>query len=482
MWIFRNRVIAPVLASIAATSLSGPVASLAHADTLVGAVEEALATNPELGAIKFNRRAIDHELQAARGLELPTVDLRSEGGRHKNRETTALGIQDNNDWHDHRFIQGVATQRIFDGFEARHEIARQKNRVESARWRVNDTANSVALRTVQAYLELQRAAAVLRSAEGNLDTLRSLQSRINARVDGGVGKASDGTEAGARVANAIAIVAEAANRLRDADALFRAVVGRAPGKLAGVQVPRSALPRSVEDAVGEALSAAPSIIATQHDATAAHAAVGSAYSRFYPKLNFELTGDAARGDQEDGDRNSDVRAMFVVRWNLINGGIDKARVYEARARALEAEEINASTERIIERETRVSWNAMLAASERIPALTRELELNRQRRGSYREQFEAGQRLLLDLLNVQNEIFVAEASLRTEELVAKYNAYRILAAMGRLVPALGLGLPEEAVNSYDPTLIDSWRKAPAFIDPEWRDRWHTTRIEGEAPVK
>ncbi len=443
---------------------TAPIA--ARADSLTSVIEEALATNPEIGAIRFNRRAIDHELQAARGLRLPTADLKSDLGRHWNTETTGAGIKDENDWHDHGAITGTVSQRVFDGFEATHEIARQENRVESARWRVNDTANSVALRAVQAYLEVQRSAAVLGAARSNLHSLQGLNGRVQERVMAGAGNASEETEAGARVANAVALVAEAEGRVHDADALFRSVVGRAPGTLGPVKAPLSALPRSVDDAVGEAIVAAPSVIATQHDTIAAEAAVGSAYSRFSPKVNFELSGDSAHGDTEDGDHTADVRAMFVVRWNLLNGGIDRARVHEARARAWEANEISANTQRTIERETRVSWNAMTSAGQRIPALSRELELNRATRGTYLEQFDAGQRRLLDILDVQNEVFVAEASLRTEELVAKYNAYRVLAAMGRLMPAIGLGLPEEAAEPHAGSLIQSWRNDPPFFDRNW----------------
>ncbi len=448
----------------------------AYADNLTSVIEEAISTNPEIGAIRFNRRAIDHELQAARGLELPTADVKSDLGRHWNTETTGAGVKDENDWHNHRAVTGTVSQRIFDGFEARHEIARQKNRVESARWRVNDTANSVALRAAQAYLEVQRSSAVLGAARANLQSLQALNGRVQERVNAGKGNASEETEAAARVANAIALVAEAEGRVHDADALFRSVVGRPPGTLGPVKAPVSSLPKSVEDAVSEAAVAAPSVIATQHDTVAAEAAVGSAYSRFSPKVNFELTGETARGDKEDDDRTGDVRAMFVVRWNLLNGGIDKARVYEARARAWEASEISANTQRVIERETRVSWNAMTAAAARIPALSRELDLNRAKRATYIEQFDAGQRRLLDILDAQNEVFVAEASLRTEELVGKYNTYRVLAAMGRLLPALGLSLPEEAVEPPAPTLIDSWRTNPPFFE----GNWHTEVRAGDQP--
>lgn len=430
--------------------------TFAFSDTLPSVVREALETNPELGAIRYNRQAIDEELRAARGLGLPSVDLKAQTGRHRDSLKTPLGVENTDDWHNHRDVSLSLSQRIFDGFERDHEVARQKNRVESARWRVADTANSVALKAVQAYFETQRAEAVLAAARSNLSALMGLRSRVLQRVDSGLGNSAEETEAGSRVAQAQAIVAEAASRLEDAKALFRAVVGRAPVNLQPAAIPHKALPPSVEHAVAAARVAAPSVIATQHDAVAARAAVGSAYSRLYPKLNVELTSLHGKGTEQADDRDLDMRAMLVVRWSLFNGGINRARIREAYARSNEAVEINANTERVVERETRVSWNAIEAARVRVPALRRQLQLARATRATYSEQFDVGARRLLDLLDAQSEVFVADAALRTEEFVGRFNTFRVLAAMGRLVEAVGGAYPGEAVEPHEHWRVEFWK--------------------------
>ncbi len=430
--------------------------SPARADDLASVVQGALAGHPELGAIRFNRRAIDHELTAARGLYLPTVDVRSDLGRHRDYNKSELGITSGDEYHRHREHSVHVSQRLFDGFEAIHEEARQKHRVESARWRVNDTANTIALRAVQSYLELQRAQAVLKAARANLAAHHSLLSRVGQRVDAGRGNSADRSEAIGRTAHAQALASEAEQKVADAIAFFQSVAGRAPGALRSVSVPTSALPRTVEEAVAEARIKAPSEIATTHDTTAAAAAIGVANARFMPKLNAEFSSDHSWGMSAAGDRSIDTRGMLVVRWNLFNGGIDKARVWEAKARALEAAEISENTRRIVERETRVSWNAIQAANARTPALTQQLQQNRSTREAYASQFNAGQRRLLDLLNIQAEVFVAEATLRSEELSRVYNSYRVLAAMGQLVAAIGLEMPPEGMLPRAPRIVDGWR--------------------------
>lgn len=448
---------APVLMVALVSALLGTAtAASAGGETLQGAVAEALETNPELGAIRFNRRAIDHELTAARGLRLPTVDLRADGTRRITRESTALGIESGAGWHYGKEMTATASQRLFDGFESDHEISRQRNRVESARWRVMDTANSIALKAVQAYLEVQRARAVLAAAKSNVTQHEALLKRVRARVSGGRGSSSDEYEALTRTASANALMIEAKNRVEDAASLFRAVVGRGPGDLSPSPAPYGVLPKSVDGAVAEAVSAAPSVLATQADASAAEDAIGAAYAKLYPRLNVEASTDHAVSSLETGDHNLDARVMLVMRWNLLNGGIDKARVWESKSRALEAVEVQNNTKRIIERETRVSWSALNAARQRVPEFRKQLDTAVLTRSAYSQQFDGGQRRLLDLLNIQAEVFLAESSLRNEELASTYNAYRILAAVGRLVPSLGLDLPPESIAPPAANVLEGWR--------------------------
>jgi adhesin transport system outer membrane protein len=301
-----------------------------------------------------------------------------------------------------------------------------------------------------------RSHAVRSAALSNHAQHKSLLSRVRARADAGKANDAEMSEAQARAANAAVLLAESETRARDAVAIFREAVGRDPGSLDAVGVPSASLPASVEVAVGEAVEAAPSVIATGYDTIAAQAAVGSAYSKFFPRVNLEGTADHAWGQNYNDDRNVEARAMVVVRWNLFNGGIDKARIWEAKARSFEAAEINANTRRIVERETRVSWSSMEGARIRVPEMKRQLELNRKRREAYYAQFDAGQRRLLDLLDVQSEVFLSESSLRTEELVGAFSAFRVLAAVGRLVPALGLDMPAEAAMPPAENLIEGWR--------------------------
>jgi outer membrane protein, adhesin transport system len=416
-----------------------------QAESLTSVVRRTLATNPDLKALSFNRQAIDEELEAARGLGRPTVDARVAAG-HRYRESSIGGATVNVSRHSrNRAEAGItASQRLFDGGETRAQVERQTNRVESARHRVQDTANAIALQAAQAYLEIQRTSRVREIAQGNVAAHQRILGKVRARADAGRGASAEVAQATARLNAARTSALEAEARHRDAVSLFIAVVGsRPPARLQPVSPPTRALPANVDHAVAQAQKGSPAIIARMFDARAAAAAIDVARSEFFPKVTAELSADYYSDMDRASGRRGDVTGMIVMRQNLYRGGIDSARVREATARAGEAAATGDLMRRTVEREVRLSWTAMTIARARAETIGKQLEQNRLVIAAYNEQFELGQRTLIDLLDVQNEIFVNETSLVTERFVSNFNVFRVLGAMGRLVPALGIDYNAEA---------------------------------------
>jgi outer membrane protein, adhesin transport system len=432
-----------VAAALACCLLSG-VASGASAQSLTSIVREAVGANPEVGSIRANRRAIDQELEAAKGLNRPTVDLSATGGVRAGDFPDARPGRDNRRIGRDRASAGVTvTQNLFDGFEGASERQRQGERVNSARSRVADASNSIALRTVQAYLEVQRSGAVVSVAKQNVAAHGEIIQRVRTRADGGGGSPVDVNVATSRLEAAKAFLAEAEARNRDAQTLYRAVVGRAPGKLQPVTAPVKALPRTVEVAVAEAVQIAPSVVAALADSRAAEAAIDSAKARFYPRLDAQVGIDANYGLYNRDRSRTEASAMLVLRQNLYRGGIDTARVAEARERSFEAKDAAENARRVVEREVRFAWSAIQSAQARRTALSRQLEESRKAFGGYVQQYELGQRTLIDILDIQNEMFVTQTNVVTEEFSGRYSVFRVLAGIGRLLPALGIDAPLEA---------------------------------------
>ena len=399
----------------------------AWAENLKAAVRTALKTHPEISAMRQNKAAIGQELKAAKGLWMPKVDVVAKAGGYLHKDTRQERFE----------VSAVLTQPLFDGGRGRFEQKRQKARVASARARLEDTANAVALRVVQAYMETLRARSVLAAAKRNLAALRKIAAMVRRRARAGQGDAAETAQAAARIAAARAALAEARQRLNDARALYVTVVGHAPRKLAGLPSPGRHMPRSLTAALRLAVRNAPRINALKQDAAAASAAIGSARSALMPRLDLELSGNYVNELEHISPENLHGKAMVVMKWNLFNGGINRARVSEAKYRASEARALTFAAGLDIERNLRLAWNAMVAGRARAAQLRRQLAANRRSLSIQKRQFEAGTRTLLDILDTQNEIFASETALANERTSSRYHAWKVLALAGRLLPALRL---------------------------------------------
>lgn len=420
---------------IAATFLAAVTSvgsTSAGAESLKSAVRYTLKTHPELRAMFFNKKAITQELEAARGLWRPKVDVVGKAG----------GYIDENTKQEFYEVSAVISQPIFDGWRGSYERKRQKARSKSAHNRVLDTANALALRVAQAYTEVQRAHAVSVAARRNLRALTNISHLVSRRVAGGKGNRAEISQARARVAFAQVKMAEARQRVRDAYALYITVVGRRPKKLVTGAPRVTHMPKSLTQAIARARRHSPKILALRHDALAARAAIGTARAATLPKLDLEVSGAHSNELRGTSARDLNGKALLVLKWNLYNGGINAARISEAKFRASESELLTRAASLNIEREIRLSWSAMLAARDRSVYLRRQLRANRASLAAQKRQFEAGKRTLLDILDTQNEVFTAETAMKTEIYVARYNTYRVLAGTGKLVSSLGLGVHQK----------------------------------------
>jgi adhesin transport system outer membrane protein len=246
-------------------------------------------------------------------------------------------------------------------------------------------------------------------------------------------------------------LATARGDLADALAAYEQVVGvRADEVAAGGgglvldPAPAGALPAGAEAAAAEAAVGSPTVLIATSDVDVAAADLRGARAVYYPRADAELAATTARdvSGVEGGDTTAS--ALLVLRYNLYRGGADIAREREATQRLGGARSRLEQARREAERDARVSYNALETARARTVALRARVEAQRLARDAYVSQFEIGTRDLLDLLDSENELLVSRATLATAEYTERFAVYRVLAVVGRMLDALGVPRPPEAV--------------------------------------
>ncbi len=410
----------------------------------------AISTNPSVGQVSNDRRAIDQELRQGRALYYPQVDARVASGVEWSDNATTNADRHRGDsrtlWRNEGSL--TLSQLIFDGFFAESEVERQTSRVKSAAYRVEESAEFTGLDAVEAYLDILRHRERVQLAEDNVGVHRSRLGQVQQRAQAGGGNIADVRQAEARLANAESGLVETQGNLKDAESNFIKVVGQAPDTLDEVAIPADAVPTDVDAAVNNAIEASPTVAFARQDVKVAEADVKQQEASLYPDIRLELS--TSVGDNVDGrtDTEYDASAMVVLRYNLYRGGADTARIREFKWRLAEAIDAMHTNERKVSDDARVSWNAIEVSHSNVEILQRQVEADVKTRDVYKQQFEIGQRGLLDLLDADNELYLARDNLITAKYAEIFANFRLLATMGALQKTVGITPLDSATQLKD----------------------------------
>lgn len=444
----RMRIFVRGLKRLRAAALGAASAVILTATPASGMdLKEALSTavndNPDIGEAIESRRATFLELEQARGLYLPQVDLEANIGpeMRDNRTTRAAGTD--NDWFNRRDLSLTLQQLIWDGGGTDAEYERQAARVDAASYRVMERTEFVGLDVTESYLNVLRQLELAQIAQENVRFHERMAGDIGRQVRGGVGRASDDQQARERLEAARVTSVEIARSLDESRNRFRRLVGVLPDELVVPGTVTEFMPETLDGAIVMAREGNPSIKSARADLDTARAEYDAADARFYPRLSFEMTGRA--GEDLDGDgsgRDNDVRALLVLRYNIFRGGIDSANLQEQVHRQGEAAHRLSGSEREVEELARNAWDGLERARERRALLEKQVEVSSKVLSSYRAEFTAGNRSLLDILDAQNSLVGAQVDLSTARYAELFAEYRMLAVAGRLMSTVGVSQPAE----------------------------------------
>ncbi len=447
------------LSAVAATTIGSAPVSAQDAKlheslsiTMQDAVRTGLVTNPEYGVVAASRRATDEELEQGEALFLPSIDFAGDFGfEHSDDPATRGGIDDDDEENLFRSEAGLTlTQLLFDGYESKFEVLRQKARINSAAHRVRETSELVGLAIVQSYLEVMRQRQLLVIARQNVADHISILDQVQDGVDAGRTTQADLEQVRARLAAAKATESNTRNALRNAEAEYITEVGDKPGQLTMPVIPYDALAASVDEEVEKVLAYSPTLDIFAADIEVAHAEAIQTRSTQYPQVDLQLNGRV--GNDINGVEGVDrsASALVVVNWNLYRGGADIARAREFLHRHQQAKEARTEASREVTNEVRQSWAAMIAAGEQAREFASQAEANVEVVKAYKDQFTLDRRTLLDVLDAQNELFVSRSNAINSEFLEMFAVYQILALKGSLLPTLGLEYPRESVMASDET--------------------------------
>ncbi len=410
------------------------MSSLASALTLTEVVEHTLKTNPDLLAARDRVLARESEIRGAKAGYLPTLDAELGIGREWT-ESPATGNDDVELTRKEAALR--LRQMIYDGSATSSEVDRQKARYNSALFDAVATEETTSLQVAEAYINVMRESELLQLLKRSLDEHQNIYDQMSLRSNAGVGSRSDLDQISARLSLAKSNYVAGQNNLQDAISNFYGVVGYLPeistmDKPEGVEVSSS-----IEQALKTAYENHPQLKSADADIEAAKAQYRASKSSYHPTLALE--GDRTWNEDIDGIEgdNQDWVIALRLRYNLYNGGADKARKKQTASLLDESKEVRSTTKRQVEESMRLSWNAYQYTQQQLGFLTTYVDSVIATREAYRKQFNIGKRSLLDLLNTENELLDANRNYLNASYDQLLSQYRVAQAEGNLTIKLGI---------------------------------------------
>lgn len=445
------------VAAVALTAAAGGAWAENLADALIGAYNSS-------GLLDQNRallRAADEDVAGAVAALRPVIGWTSRFQRNRVdgiSSGVAFNRGETTDFH------GITIEQLLyaSGSVLLQQKAAQET-VLATRQQLIAIEQSVLFRAVGAYLDVQLQTENVSLRENNTRLLSEELRAAQDRFEVGEVTRTDVALAESRLAAARSNLAGARGNLVSAQAEYTNAVGARPGSLAAL--PRlPARPASQQAAQDIAMRNHPSIIAAQHQVSAAGHLAEQAKAAMGPTVGLRADIGAER-THNSVDFTDNATLTLNLTQPIYAGGARAsghrkalAGLDSAKANLLNVQRDVAQGVSIAFVRADVARASLAATEERVAAARVAFE-------GIREEATLGARTTLDVLTAEQELLDAltsRESAKTEQAVA---AYQMLVAQG-LLTAEQLGLQ---VQIYDPTLYYNMVKgAPSPFSKQGKD--------------
>jgi outer membrane protein, adhesin transport system len=451
---------------------------------MIQAARKAVVSNPEVQARWNGFKAAGNERDVARGGYFPQLDLTASTGR-ENRDSP-LAPAGGYGTYNFNAAQLSLNQMLFDGMFTSNEVKRLGYAKLTRYYELSEASETAALEAVRAYADVVRYRELVDAATQNYAEHKQVTQHVEERASGGVGRGVDVEQANGRLALAESNLLTELTNLHDVSARYLRVVGeKPPANLPALPEPfkLGTMPASVDVLMRDGLQGSPTLNAAVENVRAYKTAIASRKSPYMPRIDFRAY---AAGENNTGGIVGNTRyngVELVLNYNLFRGGADVARERQAVDQSEQARDLQEKACRDVRQTLSIAYSDVRSLTEQQRYMDQHRLATEKSREAYRQQFDIGQRTLLDLLDSQNEFFEATRSY----INARYNQAtaqaRTLAGMGQLVSALGVNradVPNAQDAGQDRTSIDPNELCP--LDEVVVDTLDKIKAETVIPVR
>lgn len=333
------------------------------------------------------------------------------------------------------------SQSLWEGGATAARVTMEKARLANARYLYAEAAMSLAFDAISAHVDVLRQGRLVELARLNVADYEKTIAMLRSRVANGLATEGDINLVDSRLYRARGALAEYESALLAAKANFQKATGMpAPRRLARVALP-GRLYKKAAAVVADCRAGHPRVLARQEMIAASRAEEKSAQAAFWPRIAAEAGPRWQFQDTPQDSREHGVEAMLTLQWNLYDGGASVAGYRRAAAQTRQARHERQDVLESLEAEIYGTWAQYEAAGARMALYEKSMAAARAARNIYYEQYLLGSKGLLDILDADNEYFVAACQHEIAKGDQITGAYRLLALGGGLLRSLNVTLPD-----------------------------------------
>lgn len=398
----------------------------------------ALQSHPK---IFMSRNAIDiskQELTKVESALLPRISLslgigREDSNNNASRALTGYGSSEM----ERRESALTVSQMLFDGFNADNLRRGQLEEITAEELASQHLASEIALKAIEAHLNVAAKNKLLDDYLSNLKVHEQIAKDIGLRVRSGKDDRARVSQISARLSLALANLETAKSQVFSANSDYLREVGGPPGKKLNFQGKLFRMPENETDFLDTVISNNLFLNSKLKELEAKLFEEKASASTKLPSLYLESGAswnanlDAVRG------RNSDAFVMLRMKYDLFNGGADRAseRIVKHQAQSLRYELDDLRRE--FKKEASQAWHSYQSNAKRVGFLQDYVESAQTTKVAYAQQFNIGQRSLIDLLDAENELLKAKEQLNESKQKLSLSKYQIMHLQGALLSVLKL---------------------------------------------
>jgi|GEM_PF-57329 len=407
------------------------------------ALAQVYSNNPQIKAQREALNATDESVSQAVSGFMPTITA----GAAKGRERASVNHQPDQ-YGDTTSKALDVVQPVFNGGESYASYQNAKERVKAGRAALTAVEQQVLYNAIVAYTDVVEKQSVLEVNQNNVDVLTKQLEATRARFEVGELTRTDSAQAEARLAAARSAERQALGDLESARATYKRVIGSYPAEKVTLPPLPTKLPVSLDEANELALAAHPSLLASKYLEQAADKTVDVRTAALLPDvtINGSMSSNEGVSATTGGNSRVDNDAITLnLSVPLYQSGAEWSRIREAKNLAQQAKFTTIDTQDAVAENVYRAWQDYTTAQAIIASSEEALNAAEVALDGINQENQSGLRTILDVLDTEQEAFNARLNLVKARRQEKTQAYRLLAAVGRLT-AKDLGLP---VALHDP---------------------------------